>query len=213
MELVTATGMRMIASIFSKFMTAPYLFAEIVYRVVPKNTDVKVNVNDMGGVAQMIFVPMAYYQSFRDVDAKVREAISAARISLFVLLEAVLRKDDAFLQFMENPTFVEYYFALIYEPPVKPIVIQSFKRYLEIGQLYSGVGVGERILRLIVEIAQCFDSDDYVLLAHELLSLLIGKMEQDNELGVVFCPIVGPICKNLFLLKVSEVTTAFFQFP
>ena len=210
-ELVTSSGMRMVATIFHKFVRTPYLFAEVVYRVLPKNTDIKVNVNDIGGVAQTIFMPMGYYQSFSGMDAQTREAISTARISLFVFLEALLKRDDAFLQFMENTTFVEYYFALIYEPPVKPLVIETFKRYLAIGSCYSGIGVGERILRLLADIAHHFDEEPYVRLEHELLTLLIGKIEGDNELGVAFEPAIGPIAKNLFLLKISEATIQFFE--
>lgn len=216
MELIVGSGTKYMVNSVVQFMPYPYLFAEIVYRVLPKTSDFKIAASDNSSTGQFVFVPMGYYQSFSEVDEVLREGITAVRIALFVFIEAMLKRDDNFLVLMDDSAFVEPYFLLIFEPPVKPLILDGLVRYLKLGNCSSSAGGCQALVKLILELAKRFEDDEYVLLAKEIVGILDREIQLRPDIGLAFVPIIPIITRNLFHIKESptafEFMTVFMSF-
>ena len=204
LELIVGSGAKFMVTAIHKYVSTPYLFAELIYRVLPKTNDFKVNIPEIPSMSQLIFYPMGYYQSFCDVDKESKDLITVARISLFVFLETLLKRDDNFVQFMEDNSFVEPYLSLVYEPVVRPLVLTSLVRYLKIGNCNSSMGGGQAILKLMADLAKKFDQAGYVALAKEIIVILNEELESQTDLRLVFEPLIPIINRNLFQIQKSQ---------
>jgi len=210
-DMAFRSGPKTVFGVLGSCTGAPHLFAEIMYRFMPlflKSGEKSIAVPTLRDVALR---PMAYYQSFSDLDEAAHAAVSAARVSLFVLLDGIMKRDDMLPRFMEDRMFAHEYLSLVFELPTRPIVMESIGRFMAIWKCQKANGFSEELVHFLVDLSSHFSDARALTLLQELLAIVNGAMASNKDTGEAFAPGASRIVKRLFRLQASDLAVSFMS--
>ena len=195
MELILHEGVNAVQTVLYSNMVYPLLFAELMHRFM--NQQMAIEKEDITLLSQTMMSTMMYYQKFQNLSDESRQATMKARLSIFYYLNILLNQPDLLTAFFNDEFFVETYISMLFEEPVRPIVLSSLTNYLVLEGASENVKVIDALTEAVRKAAKVLNTKDSVVMLTDVLAVLEKAIVHVPKYAHVFSGITVDICKGL----------------
>lgn len=207
-DLMLCEGIPALQSALYSKMTYPYLFAEMMQRFLLVQPCIQITRNEIVVLSQCFMYTMSYYQKFENLKDNELQAVNTARISIFQFLNNLLVDRTLLNLFFTDPFFIEAYLSLMFEEPVRPIVLAPLLKYLSSNNANNNELV-MKIHQIITIISEHFDDVEVIKLASDLLTVITDSIQLNPQLACQYEPILNDLCKGMVNVPKSEPSVKF----
>ena len=195
-ELIVHEGMNAVQTVLYGNMVYPLLFAELMHRFM-NCQQISVEAADVTILSQTLMSTMIYYQKFRNLSEESRQASMKARLSIFYYLNILLSQNKLLAAFFNDEFFVESYISMLFEEPVRPIVLSSLTNYLVLDSACENVKVIDHIIESIKKASKLLSTKEAVVMLTDVIRVIEKAIVHVPRYAQVFSDVTVDVCKGL----------------
>ena len=202
-HMIWKEGMNAVQTVLYSNMGYPLLFAELVHRFMNLQQKI-VDSDDVAILSQMLLSPMIYYQRFKNLSYDSLQASIKARLSILSYLNMLLSQEDVLVAFFNDEFFTENYLSLMFEEPVRPIILSTLSKYLALEHSIENTHVINQVCDCAKTASKFLNETGAITMLTDLLGVLEKTIAYVPKYGPLFASISSDMCASLAHLTKNE---------
>ena len=216
-ELILELGQLSLQTFLFNIMIYPYLFAEVIHRLLNLNLDINKNFmiktdDDVNSIAQTIMTPMIYYQSLDQEyfdsfsnSNEMKNSIITSRKSLILFLNNLLHYHQISSLLFKDEFFCESFLSLLYEQPLRDSVIYPLSNFLSQKDYDTNSPIINKIIKITNVAIKLLCNPNGVDLLDKILSVINKAILINSSFKELFQPLCKDICnESISIIKCEE---------
>lgn len=210
-----------IKKVFFDIVSNPYLFAEMVHRLLLFQIDFS-SISIVNAITSSLLEPMLFYRSWTEGDKK---SINIARNSVLSYFSSIFHDQLILSTFFSNTHFVRFILPLLFEDPLRSRILHYLTVFLTNGTNIKNEITNEIIATLMFIISNADNvlnnkdskkSIELMTSIFEIANIVLQKVPSFTQtfepLASLFCGQISHVPKDKAYLPLLKIALKFFHF-